>query len=131
MKKIFNKSNRIFLVAALFLMSATAKAQTYYGITAFNEGGTATETEGGVTVTVTNTGSVLDYSGCTLEVPYWEGVFDVPGGGSYIWSFFKPRRKNKDSYWRCRWQRYRYGLGKWRSLYDYCCQSERLQPEML
>jgi len=93
MKKIFNKSNRIFLVAALFLLSATAKAQTYYGITAFNEGGTATETEGGVTVTVTNTGTVLDYSGCTLEVPYWEGVFDVPGGGSYIWSFSSPAEK--------------------------------------
>jgi len=56
----------------------------------------ATQTVGGVNVTITGVGtppSFLDFDCGGLEGPYWEGAFDLPGGGSYVWSFSSPAEK--------------------------------------
>jgi uncharacterized protein YjdB len=71
-----------FLLVFLLCNGVNGSAQTYYAVTALS----GTTTVGGVSVTVTSSGSVSSY-GCTPGGSYWTGS---GGSGTYTWTFGTP-----------------------------------------
>jgi len=90
-KKNVNKNLFVrmwFLIGLLFYF-VPVSGQNYFGVTNLS----GTSTEDGIGVTVTSTGNVSSYYGCTtgLSSPYWEGFNGATAGpGGYTWTFSVP-----------------------------------------